>query len=222
MLTWRVKMFKVNKITFDKINLSYLKFERRLPNSSNQLYTILTQEFIRLSFPPGGERFYSYLTVTIFQGGERGGRLEKACGSIGPELRRFSPMNFWRECTGSRKLSLPLSGRRGGRRGGFFLWKIFHRLATTPIGASNWLLNKQRDTWLTSTDCFLAQRERIGPRLGHPAVSRARTATRRKFITLEPSYGITLAIYSLLLAKVARDIDLSERQFASWFILTRD
>lgn len=30
-----LNMFKVNKITFDKINLSYLKFERRPPNSSN-------------------------------------------------------------------------------------------------------------------------------------------------------------------------------------------
>lgn len=130
-------------------------------------------------------------------------------------------MNFWRECTGSRKLSLPLSGRRGGRRGGFFLWKIFHRLATTPIGASNWLLNKQRDTWLTSTDCFLAERERIGPRLGHPVVSRARTEPRGgnlQLHALEPSYGITLAIYSLLSAKVARERDIESDFEATIFL----
>lgn len=126
-----LNMFKVNKITFDKINLSYLKFERRPPNSSNQLYTILIQEFIRLSFPPGGERFYSYLTVTIFQEGERGGRLEKACGSIGPELRRFSPMNFWRECTGS--LSLSLEGEEAGAVA-FSSEKYFTALPPLPSG----------------------------------------------------------------------------------------
>ena len=98
---------------------------------------------------------------------------------------KFLPRVYW--LAKALSLSLPLSSslegekKAGAHRGGFFLWKIFHRLATTPIGASNWLLNKQRDTWLTSTDCFLAEkREDRGPRLGHPAVSREKRGAEER------------------------------------------
>lgn len=63
-----LNMFKVNKIR--SIYPIDLKFERRPPNSSNFIQYLHKNSFHRLSFPPGGERFYSYLTVTIFQEGE--------------------------------------------------------------------------------------------------------------------------------------------------------
>lgn len=72
---------------------------------------------------------------------------------IDRELPRFSPINFWRECTGSRNLSLslPLFGRRGEAAAvAFSSEKYFTALPPPPPPLpSNWLLNKQRDTWLT-------------------------------------------------------------------------